>query len=75
MQSSTPTTSVSAPRVATPMRTTPAKATVMPATSHRGNPSPRSSPAKTAIRIGPMFTSIAVVPASRCCSAALSATL
>jgi hypothetical protein len=57
------------------MSTTPANATAMPATSHRGKPSPSSRPAKTAIRIGPMLTSIAVVPASRYCSAALSATL
>ena len=49
--------------------------TAMPASSQRGNPSPSSRPAKTAIRIGPMLTSIAVVPASRCCSAALRDTL
>src|SRR3954451_8720565 len=64
--------SVSAPRVATPIRTTPANATAIPATSQRGKPSPSSRPAKIAMRIGPMFTSIAVVTASRCCSAALS---
>jgi hypothetical protein len=57
------------------MSTTPAKATAVPATSQRGKPSPRTSPARTAMRIGPMLTSIDVVPASRCCSAALSARL
>ncbi len=36
---------------------------------------PTRSPARTAMRIGPTLTSIAVVPASRCCSAALSATV
>ena len=43
-------------------------------TSHRGKPSPNSSPANSAMRIGPTLTSIAVVPASTRCSAAPSAT-
>ena len=57
------------------MTTAPAKATAQPATSARGNPSLKSQPARSAIRIGPMLTSIAAVPASTRCSAAFRARL
>ena len=57
------------------MMIAPAKAIAQPAISVRGNPSLSTSPASTAIRIGPTLTSIAAVPASIRCSAALSATL
>lgn len=54
---------------------TPPNATAAPTASHLGMPSPRNAPAPSAMRIGPIPTIIAVVPASRVCSAMLSATL
>ncbi len=47
------------------MRTTPANATPMPIMSDLGNPSFSTTPATRATSSGAMFTSIAVVPASR----------
>lgn len=74
--SSTPVTSVPAERVvATPINTAPANATPAPTISQRGKPSPSRPPASSAMRIGPVLTSIAAVPASTCSSAAFSATL
>jgi hypothetical protein len=58
-----------------PISTTPTKATAVPITTHLGSPSRRKSPAPRVIRRGPIFTIIAVVPASRDCSAMLSSTL
>jgi hypothetical protein len=60
--------------VAAAMTTTPVKAITRPETSARGKPSPRKSPANTAMRIGPTLINSAVVPASRCRSAALTST-
>ncbi len=57
------------------MITTPANATAQPVRSERGKPSFRTTPASTAIRIGPTFTSMAAVPASTRRSASLRATL
>jgi hypothetical protein len=57
------------------MTIVPPKAIADPTTSRGGKPSPRNSPAKIAMRIGPTLTSIAAVPASTSCSAALRATL
>ncbi len=45
-----------------PISSTPRNATPAPIASQRGMPSPRKSPAPSAIRIGPMLTIIAVVP-------------
>ncbi len=61
--------------VARPITTTPANAIAQPVRSVRGKPSPRSRPASSAISTGPMFTSIAAVPASTRRSASFSATL
>ena len=61
--------------VANAIVTHPANATAHPAKRPGGKPSPRNTPAMIAIRIGPVFTSIAAVPASTCRSAAFSATL
>ena len=61
--------------VAAPTSTAPVNAISAPITNHRGNPSPSSNPANSAMRIGPTLTSIAAVPASMRCSAAFSATL
>jgi hypothetical protein len=63
------------PAVAAPISATPPNATVHPAKRPGGKPSRRNTPAKIAIRIGPVFTSIAAVPASTRCSAAFSTTL
>ena len=74
-QSTAPHTSDVPCAVAAPTSTAPLNATSAPITSQRGKPSPSSSPANSAMRIGPTLTSIAVVPASTRCSAALRATL
>src|SRR3954466_9118968 len=58
--------------VAAPMTIAPTNATAPPASSVRGKPSRRRTPASSAMNTGPMFTSIAAVPASTQCSAALS---
>jgi hypothetical protein len=63
------------PLVPMPMRIAPMNATPAPIASHFGMPSRRNTPAPSAIRIGPMFTIMAVVPASIDCSAVLSAKL
>jgi hypothetical protein len=57
------------------MSTTPRNATPVPMSSQRGTPSPRKAPPPSAIRMGPIPTSIAEVPASRVCSEMFSATL
>jgi hypothetical protein len=57
------------------MQTTPTNATAPPIASHFGIPSPRIQPAPSAIRIGPVLTTMAVVPASSVRSAMLSTTL
>jgi hypothetical protein len=57
------------------MSATPTKATVLPISSHRGKPSLRKRPAMMATRMGLTLMSRALVPASRTCSAAFSATL
>ena len=57
------------------MSTTPVNATAHPVSSERGKPSFRTTPAITAIRIGPTFTIMAAVPASTRRSASLRATL
>jgi hypothetical protein len=61
--------------VAAAITTAPAKAIAQPASSARGKPSRRTSPASTAMMIGPVLTSIAAVPASTSCSAVFSSTL
>jgi len=61
--------------VAYPMVTQPVNATAHPANRPGGKPSRRKIPAMIAIRIGPVFTSIAAVPASTRRSAAFRATL
>ena len=58
-----------------PIRIAPANAIADPARRERGKPSPSRTPASSAIRIGPTFTSIAAVPASTWRSASFSATL
>ena len=58
-----------------PMSTAPVNDTGQPAKSREGKPSRRIHPAKIAIRIGPMLTSIAAVPATIHVSAAMSETL
>ena len=58
-----------------PMSMTPKNATPAPMMSHFGTPSPRMTPAPSAIRIGPSPTIMAAVPASSVCSAMLRATL
>ncbi len=58
-----------------PMSSTPRNATPAPMASQRGIPSPRNNPAPSAMRIGPMLTIMAVVPASSVCSARFRATL
>ena len=63
------------PLVPMPMSTAPTNATPAPIASHFGMPSRRNTPAPSAMRIGPMLTIMAVVPASMDCSAVLSATL
>jgi len=63
------------PAVATPISATPPNATAQPAKRPGGKPSRRKIPAKIAIRIGPVFTSMAAVPASTRRSAAFSTTL
>ncbi|CPU66958.1 Uncharacterised protein [Mycobacteroides abscessus] len=73
--SATPTTSRSPEDVAAAMIATPANAEAMPTSRRRGKPSPSRTPASTATRTGATLTRSAVVPASRCCSAALSARL
>lgn len=57
------------------MITTPAKATTSPMTSGRGNPSPKTTPATTATRMGATLTTNAAVPASRCSSAQFNITV
>jgi hypothetical protein len=57
------------------MSTTPEAATAMPISSGLGKPSLSRMPANKAIRMGPTVTTSAAVPASTCCSPALSATL
>ncbi len=61
--------------VAKAMTAHPANATAQPAKSPGGKPSRRKIPARIAIRIGPMLTSIAAVPASTRRSASFRATL
>ena len=73
--STAPHTSAVPCAVAAPTNAAPPNATSAPMTSHRGKPSPSNSPANSAMRIGPTFTSMAVVPASTRCSAAPNATL
>ena len=73
---STPTTE--APplvEVDSPTIAAPANDTAIPASSGRGSPSPRIRLLSTAIRIGPMLTSRAAVPASTFRSPAFSATM
>jgi hypothetical protein len=57
------------------MSTHPPKATAHPARSPGGKPSPRKIPARIVIRIGPVLTTIAAVPASTRRSAAFRVTL
>src|SRR3954447_17705723 len=61
--------------VAAPITIAPANATAHPARSVRGKPSRSMSPASSAMNTGPTLTSIAAVPASTRCSAAMSITL
>ena len=61
--------------VATPMTVAPAKATSEPEIRRGGKPSPRKSPPRIAMRIGPTLTSIAAVPASTYRSPAFRTTL
>jgi hypothetical protein len=63
------------PVVEIPITTAPAKDTATPASSGRGKPSRSSQPPSSAIRIGPMLTTIAAVPASTCRSPQFSTTM
>jgi hypothetical protein len=63
------------PVVETPITTAPANDTATPAISRRGKPSLSSQPPSSAIRIGPMLTSIEAVPASTCRSPQFSTTM
>ena len=55
-----------------PTTIAPASDTAIPAPSRRGNPSCSSQPPSSAIRIGPMVTTMAAVPASTSRSPQLS---
>lgn len=74
--SATPSTDeLPCPDIARPTTTAPENEMPIPSSRRRGSPSPSMRAPIRAIRIGPMFTSIAAVPASTSCSPQLSATM
>ncbi|CAM5703246.1 hypothetical protein SGRIM128S_00174 [Streptomyces griseomycini] len=74
--STTPSTEAPpSPDIDSPTVTAPANDTAIPASSLGGVASPSSRAPSRAMRIGPMFTTRAAVPASTCCSPQLRATM
>ena len=63
------------PDIDRPTVTAPANDTAIPASSRGGIGSPSSRAPSRAMRIGPVFTTRAAVPASTCCSPQLRATM